>query len=216
MAKCSRCTNRKAKRLCPALHESICSLCCGQLREKKVHCPGSCPFFYKHKSYQEKRTIEKKHASQRLPGSDEEDILKDERMAWLAFHIEMPVKEYAERKVSFNDRDVLIALEYVRDKIEKGKGLVLLPTDTVKLQNDLGEAMYQMIERCHFEGRIIITEKPQTYSDREKLKVLDRIIGALKYMSRDNFDGHNYIQAVRERFARMKDLSHQKKVLTIT
>lgn len=214
MKKCTRCDKRKAKRFCPAVGESICSLCCGQMREKEVHCPTSCPYLSKHKSYQEKRTVEKKPTSQRRSSLEGEDLLKDERMAWLAFHIETPVKEYAEKKPSFNDKEVLLALEYVRDKIEKGRGLVILPDETMKPKNDLGEAMYHMIERCRFEGRIIMTGKPQTYSQQDKLKVLDRIIEVVKHMARGNFEGHAYIQAVTERFARMKDMSRQKKVLT--
>ena len=214
MAKCSRCNNRKAKRYCSALDESICSLCCGQLREKEVHCPTTCSFLSKHKSYQEKRIIEKKHASPRLPALEEEDLLKDERMAWLAFHVETPVKEYAEKKPSFNDREALFALEYVRDKIEKDRGLILLPDQTIKPQNDLGEAMSNMIETCRFEGRIIMTGKPQTYSKQEKLNVLDRITGIVKHLARGNLEGRSYIQAVTERFAKMEDLSRQKKVLT--
>ena len=158
----------------------------------------------------------KKHAQQRLSAFGEEDLLKNERMAWLAFHIETPVKEYAEKKPSFNDREVLLALEYVRDKIEKGRELVILPNETMKPQNDLGEAMYHMIELCRFEGRIIMTGKSQTYSQQEKLKVLDRIIGIVKQLARGNFEGSSYIQAVVERFAKMKDLSREKKVLTIT
>ena len=215
MKKCSRCNNRKAKRFCPALDESICSLCCGQVREKEVHCPTTCPFLSKHKSYQEKRIVEKKQLSQQLPASEEEDILKDERMAWLAFHIEMPVKEYAEKEPSFNDREVLIALEYVREKVEKGRGIILFPDATMKPQNALGEAMYQMMERCRFEGRVIMTGKPLAYSQQEKLKVLDRIIGVVKYLAKANLEGRSYIQAVTERFAKMKSLSQQKKVLTI-
>ncbi len=215
MKKCSRCSNRKAKRFCPALNESLCSLCCGQVREKEVHCPASCPFLSKHKPYQEKRIVEKRHDSQRLPASEKEDFLKDERMAWLAIHIEMPVNEYAEKKSSLNDREVLLALEYVRDKIQKGRGLILLPDETTKPQNELGEAMYQMMERCRFEGRIITREKPISYSQKEKLNVVDRIIGAVKHVSRDNLEGSSYITAVRERFSKMKGMSRQKKVLTI-
>jgi len=191
-------------------------LCCGQVREKEVHCLTTCPFLSKHKSYQEKRIVEKRHVSQRLPASEEEDILKDERMAWLAFHIETPVKEFAKRNPSFNDREALLALDYARDKIEKSRALVLLPDETIKPQNDLGEAMYHMMERCRFEGRIIMIGKPLTYSQQEKLKVLDRIIGAVKHLARGNLEGRTYIQAVTERFARMKNLDQQKKVLTIT
>jgi hypothetical protein len=186
------------------------------MREKEVHCPISCPFLSKHKSYQEKRIVEKNPASQRPSALESEDLLKDERLAWLAFHIETPIKEYAEKIPSFNDREALLALEYVRDKIQKGRGLVILPDETIKPKNDLGEAMYNMIERCRFEGRIIMTGKPQTYSQQDKLNVLDRIIEVVKHLARGNLEGHAYIQVVMERFTKMKDLSRQKKVLTTT
>jgi hypothetical protein len=211
MKKCPQCNSRKAKRFCPALDESICSLCCGQLREKEVHCPSACPFLSKHKTYQEKRIIEKKQISHRPPVLEEEDLLKDERMAWLAFHIETPVSEYAKRTPSLNDREVLLALEYLKEKIQKGSGLVLMPGQTLKPQNDLGEAMYQMIERCRFEGRIILAGEPQVYSQQDKLKVLDRIIGAVKHLARGNLEGRTYVQAVIERFDKMKDMSRQKR-----
>jgi len=216
MKKCSRCRKRKAKRLCPALGESICSLCCGKIREKEVHCPPTCPYLSKHKSYQEKKVIDKRHPAQKLPASERDDPLHDERMAWLALHVEMPVSEYAEKRSSFNDREVLLALEYVRDKIEKSGGLILLPGETMKPKNELGEAIYRAMDRCRFEGRVILTGEPAAYSQEEKLKVLDRIIAAVKHTARDNLEGHSYIQAVKERFARMKHMSQQKKVLKVT
>lgn len=215
MAKCTRCHKRKAKRFCLALGQSICSLCCGQLREKKLHCPSDCPYLSKHKSYQEKRIIERHHVPHSRQTLEEEDILKDERMAWLAFHIEAPLKEYAERDSSLDDKDALLALEYVREKIDKDKGRFLMPNESLKPQNDLGEAIYSMIEKCKYEGRIIIPGIPQTYSKEEKLKVLDRIILTAKYHARDNLEGRSYLEAVTERFSRIKGMSQQKKILTI-
>jgi hypothetical protein len=216
MKKCSRCSSRKAKRFCPALDDHICSLCCGQAREKEVHCPAACPFLSKHKSYQEKRIVEKKPLSQRLPSSENEDFMKDERMAWLALHVETPIIEYANRNPSFNDKEALLALEYVREKVEKGKGFVLLRDETLKPQNELGEAMYHMMDRCRFEGRIIMAGQPLAYTQQEKLKVLDRIIGAAKHLAGGNFERQTYIQAVTQRFEKMKDVGRQKKVVTIT
>ncbi len=214
MAKCSRCGKRKAKRFCPALGQSICSLCCGQLREKELHCPADCSYLSKHKSYQEKRIIEKRHTPPRQTFG-EEDILKDERMAWLAFHVEAPIKEYAEKNPSLSDKDALLALEYVRNKTEKDKGLVLMPDKSLKPRNDLGEAVYQAIEQCKYEGRIIVPGKSQTYSREEKLKVLDRIIAAAKYFAGSNLEGRSYLQAVEKRFSKIQDMSQQKKVLTM-
>jgi len=213
MKKCSRCNKRKSKRYCPALGESICSLCCGQIREKEVHCPPVCPYLSKHKSYQEKRIIEKKPSSPKTPASNRDDPLQDERMAWLAFHTEMPVLEYAESRTSLNDKEVLLALEYVREKIGKGGSLIFLPDNTIKPHNELAEAMYRAMERCRFEGRVILTGEPTAYSTKEKLMVLDRITMTVKHIARNNLEGQAYIQAVRERFSKVKHMSEQKKVL---
>jgi len=214
MKKCPRCNTRKSKRSCPALGQSLCTLCCGQIREKEVHCPSDCAFLSKHRSYQEKRIIEKKHSPQK-DLSSEEHLLKDERMAWLAFNIEAPLKKYAEQTPSFNDRGALLALEYAREKIAKGRGLILMPEQSGKPRNELGEAIYQMIERCRFEGGIIVPGKAQTYTTEEKLKVCDRLIGTLKNLAHGNLEGQSYLQTVMERFARMEDQSRKKKILTI-
>jgi hypothetical protein len=39
---CPICNKRKAKRLCPARAESICSICCGEQREITIDCPSDC------------------------------------------------------------------------------------------------------------------------------------------------------------------------------
>ena len=119
MTKCSKCNKRKAKRLCIALGENICSLCCGLLREKEIHCPPNCTFLEKHRAYQEKRIVEKRQPVPSKNITPEEDILNDERMAWLAFHIEAALKEYSEKKTSFRDKEAILALEYAKEKIEK-------------------------------------------------------------------------------------------------
>ena len=104
----------------------------------------------------------------------------------------------------------------LNEKIEKDKGLVLMPDEKIKPQNEVGEAIYQLIERCRYEGRIILTGDSQTYSRDEKLKVLDRIILTLKQLAEGQFEERNYIHTVIERFSKIKGMSQQKKVLTIT
>lgn len=193
---------------------SLCSLCCGQIRQKEVHCPPNCPYLAKHASYQEKRIIERKAASPRLPSFKEENIFEDERMAWLALHVETPIKDYAEKSSSFSDKEALLALEYARDRIEKQKSLVVMPEDRRIIRNDLGEAIYRMIENCRYEGRVIMAGIPQKYTQEEKLGVLDRIISTAKNFAHDDIEGRRYVQMVQERFTKIRDLSRQKKIMT--
>ncbi len=39
---CPLCSQRKAKRNCPALHTSICTVCCGTKRLSEIDCPADC------------------------------------------------------------------------------------------------------------------------------------------------------------------------------
>jgi pyruvate/2-oxoglutarate dehydrogenase complex dihydrolipoamide acyltransferase (E2) component len=40
---CPLCRQRRAKRACPALGHSICTVCCGTQRLREIDCPSSCP-----------------------------------------------------------------------------------------------------------------------------------------------------------------------------
>jgi hypothetical protein len=193
---------------------SLCSLCCGQIRQKEIHCPPNCPYLSKHIPYQEKRIIEKKAISSHPLSSKEENIIDDERLAWLALHIEMPLKEYAEKYSTFSDKEALLALEYARERTEKERSLIFMPDEKRMPHNDLGEVIYQMTEKCRYEGLIIIAGNPQKYTKEEKLSVLDRIIVSAKNLARGNTEGRRYIQMVLERFSKIRDMSRQKKIMT--
>jgi len=40
---CPSCGQRKGRRACPALIQTICSVCCGTKRLVEIDCPGDCP-----------------------------------------------------------------------------------------------------------------------------------------------------------------------------
>jgi hypothetical protein len=40
---CPVCGHRKGRRSCPALHQTICPVCCGTKRLVEIACPDSCP-----------------------------------------------------------------------------------------------------------------------------------------------------------------------------
>jgi hypothetical protein len=48
---CPICNKRKAKRLCPARAESICSICCGTEREVTIDCPSDCVYLVASREY---------------------------------------------------------------------------------------------------------------------------------------------------------------------
>jgi hypothetical protein len=207
MIVCAKCRTRVAKRPCPALGSSLCNLCCGLLREKEVHCPAACPFLGRHKPYQEKKVLGKKApVSSRKPFTEDE-ILNDERLAWLAFHLEAPFRVFAKRSPSLTDLDVILALEYARGKVEKGKSLIILPGENLKPGNALGEAVYQASENTRWEAPIILASGIETYKKDEKLRCLDLVIRSVKYLARDNPGGRTYLTNLAERFARINSSS---------
>ncbi len=214
MSKCVKCRKRKGKRYCPALGNHLCSLCCGRLREKEIHCPSDCTFLEKHKLYQEKRILEKKEPAAPRNRAAEEDILRDERMAWLAFHAEAPLKVYGERIESFTDKDAIMALEYAKEKFEKAEKLIHLPGEEIKPKNEVGEAIVQSMEKCRYEKDIILPGEMQSYTTEEKLKCLEQLIQAAKYLARGDFKERNYLHELLARFDKIKDLSLKKKVIT--
>jgi hypothetical protein len=136
-------------------------------------------------------------------------------MAWLAFHVEAPLMEYAKRKESFTDRDALLSLEYTREKIDKDKGLIFIPNEKSKPKNEIGEAIYQSIERCRYEKKIIIPGNQDIYKKDEKIKCLERIILSVQFLSKGNLKGRIYLEQLINRFTKIKEMSLQKKVTKI-
>jgi hypothetical protein len=46
------CSERPAKRYCPAKQTTICGFCCGTKREVEIDCPGSCPHLRAGRAYE--------------------------------------------------------------------------------------------------------------------------------------------------------------------
>ena len=55
MARCPLCSERSAKRFCPAKQTTICAVCCGTKREVEIDCPGSCVHLKAGRSYESER-----------------------------------------------------------------------------------------------------------------------------------------------------------------
>lgn len=216
MAKCLKCQKRKAKRPCAAIGASLCNLCCGLLRGRDIHCPPDCSYLIKHRPYQEKRIRERDQESYPNGFPPEEDILKDERMAWLVYHIEMPLKICAEKLESFSDKDALLALEYAKDKIARDSSLVLISGGRSKARNEIGESVLENIQRCRYEREIILPGYVETYNKEEKIQCLERTLLSVRHFSRGNPDGRSYLQQLLQRFKKIEELSRRQKLVTLS
>ena len=109
-------------------------------------------------------------------------------MAWLAFHVETPLKQFAKEKDTFKDKEALLALEYAKEKVKKGKVVLFVPDDKTGPKNGVGDAIFQNMEECRYEKKIILPGESDTYKKEEKIKCLERIILSVKYWAKGNFE----------------------------
>jgi hypothetical protein len=57
MATCPLCSERAAKRYCPAKDTKICPVCCGTKREIEIDCPSSCSYLKASRAYESEKPI---------------------------------------------------------------------------------------------------------------------------------------------------------------
>jgi hypothetical protein len=57
MATCPLCSERSARRYCPAKDVEICAVCCGTKREIEIDCPSSCAHLKASRSYEAEKPI---------------------------------------------------------------------------------------------------------------------------------------------------------------
>jgi hypothetical protein len=193
MAKCPKCGRRMAKRSCPALGLRICQLCCGTLRQKEVRCPGGCVHLAAHAPYQENRVIARESA-------DVEDIRADERTAWLAFHIEAALHEFAAAHPSFSDRDVLLSLDYAKEKTAKGRSRIILPGAAVKPADAAGELLLEAIDGCRYSASRLVSSPGQAYATGEKIACLELVDLRVRRSRGGSRTGRPFLDALEARF----------------
>jgi len=213
MPLCPRCGSRIAKRSCPALGSRLCNLCCGRLREKELHCPPACSHLARHKPYQEKRVLERVPARPLRSRQAEDDVLKDERLAWLVLQLEAPLAQISERSRSLTDGQALLALEYARTKVDKGKGLLIIPGESRKPSNELGEALFAASERARWEAPVLLTSGFESYGREEKLRCLDWIILSVRLRARGASGGRAYLDDLVDRFAKLRGLPSKSRII---
>jgi hypothetical protein len=215
MAKCGHCRQRKAKRACPARRDDLCPLCCGQLRNREVACPPACRYLAEHAPYQEQRLLRRKVEAPAGSRTDEDDLFKDERLAWLAVHIETPLRDWAVQRPEWSDGDAILALEYAKDKLVQGRNRIFVPGAGRPAGNDAGEAVMENMERCRFEKSVILTAGASGYTTEEKLRVLDRLILAAKSSARGDFKGRSYLDRVAASFERIERGARSSKLIAV-
>ena len=171
------------------------------MRGREINCPADCRYLEKHSTYQEKRIIER---DKKALSSPAEDILRDERIAWLALHAEIPIFSLATRQDDLRDRDAYAALLYARKRLEKKGSLILLSDTHIGSSSPLGEAVIKSLESCRYQKKIIFPGESLSYSIEEMLKVLDRILLSVGTAAGKDLSGTNYLEQMLMRMSQLQ------------
>jgi len=143
---CPICNKRKAKRVCPARGENICSVCCGSEREVSIDCPSDCPYLVASRGYDEgRRQVDLK----KIPFPDVE-IPRE----FIPSHTPLMVRlitcilEYAEDHRQLVDTDVIAALRALAETYRTlSSGLYYEKPPDYLYQRELYNALKAEVEK---------------------------------------------------------------------
>lgn len=121
---CPLCRNRKAKRACPALNQSICAVCCGTKRLTEINCPETCSYLSASRSHPPAIVQRRQEKDLRylLPLLAE---LTDQQYQLLLFFQGLIVQHAASAVPALIDSDVAEATDALAATLETaGKGII--------------------------------------------------------------------------------------------
>jgi len=191
---CRRCQKRKGKRRCPLFQGWLCPVCCGELREKENKCPPTCPFFKKHRAYQERRFLEKHAEELAQLQALEENLAKDDKLTWLAYSVEKEIAHQAKDNPELNVEKIIEALSQLKDLLQRGGKRIILLDQPLAGLNPLAEQIHQVLETCQTPRDILVPKEYEHYSLEEKKQVIDTLLTRATFLARRlNFQGKEYL-----------------------
>ncbi len=168
MEKCSLCSERTASRSCPALGKRICSICCGEHREKLLRCPQDCPYLVAaEKKLRERRANELSRDWEKLIA-----YLKEKGRGHLVPMLEVLRESLAQglHKLDVEDGEVVSALEYCAQRLSPIELLERAP-------NILGRALEETLVPLVQSGKL----------DRETVRdALEVLAAFVEHFQKDN------------------------------
>jgi hypothetical protein len=138
---CPICGKRKAKRLCPARAQSICTICCGTEREVTIDCPGDCVHLVASRAYDRTR---REVDGAELPFAEVE-IKRSfvEEHSTLLATIDHAIGEFAVRRRELVDNDVQAALQTLAESYRTLASGVIYEKP---LDNPLHRGLYEWLK----------------------------------------------------------------------
>ena len=126
MAKCPLCSQRAAKRHCPAKGSKICSICCGTKREVEIDCPGDCVHLRTGRSFEAAR--QQPHESHRpTPRFDQQFLYRNSAAINAVAHAILEERVHTPEMVDPDVREALEALRATMKTLSSGIYYETLP-----------------------------------------------------------------------------------------
>jgi hypothetical protein len=163
--------------------------------------------------YQDRRQMEKAPEEPRSRQA-RETILNDDRLAWLVLTIEAALHDIGKRRPDFTDGEAILALEYAKEFLTRGRSLLIIPGEDRRPRNDSGEAIVQSMENCRYEGGVILLGGFEPYKTDDKLRCLDHLLLAAGSWGRESFGGRTFLEKLAAQFAEIQAASTRSKLIT--
>ena len=144
---CAICHVRKEKRFCLALHDRICSQCCGEQREVTLECPSECPYLQQAREHEKPRQFGDKPPEDFFPQIElREDFLH--RYELFISGLLQTLLRVAQSDRALKDSDIIGALSTMIRSYQTlvGSGLVYQQASPNPLQASIIDVLQKSID----------------------------------------------------------------------
>jgi hypothetical protein len=194
---CPICNKRKAKRLCPARAQSICSVCCGTEREVTIDCPSDCLFLVDSRQYDLSRL---EIDWSKLPFADvtvKRSFAQEHSR--LLLQIDYAICQYATEYHDVVDADVLVALQTLAETYRtKTSGIIYEKALDYALQRAMYDKLKESI--ANFRQNEARTAGTTTVRDSEVRDALIFLTQLCAAHMNGRPKGRAYLDLIRQQF----------------
>jgi len=212
ISNCELCEERKGKRYCPAIHGRICSLCCGESRERTLDCPAGCAYLEQAHKQDWVRPSGKEAASRQFPDISVRQAVVDEHQG-LLLALSFTLTEKARADPAIRDFDLILALTSLTRSYATlvNSGLYYEAPLASRLHQEIAAALQAMIadyrrgqeERA---GRV----RPR---DAEVLELLAFLTGLAEVYSSGRPKARGFVDFLLSRFDEQPASAPQSKIV---
>ena len=196
---CTLCNVRKAKRFCPAVHERICSQCCGEQRELSLDCPSDCVYLQQARQHEDPRRLEDRPEEELFPAIEiPEQFLREHEPLLLGVWHTLARRYGADR--SLTDREVIGALANMAKSYQTmvSSGLVYQEALPGLAQQTIIDALRQLLQEFRE-----LEHKHLGYAKLKDTEVLKALVFTLRLANMQTSGrprSRRFLDFLRERF----------------